>query len=259
MKGLMTILLFFIIAALIEYCIVLYAINLDVEDTAALQWNAKFPATDWAITITISPLFHLVPLAVIITLMSSWIYLTRHAAVRRHEKLKGKTGSIVRRGKESKVQRFFGKVKSGLLRLKGLAYLSQKIHPARTTIKSAVTILLAFSALIMIVSLLAYPKLIYQTISSAYLSNPGLLDFVKGSGGFFASVGGFFSGASNVVLTVAIGFRDFAVIVGGVIKPLVELDGLGKYLVFQNAAAWVSALAVLFYGEFVLKSYRYRR
>jgi hypothetical protein len=40
---------------------------------------------------------------------------------------------------------------------------------------------------------------------------------------------------------------------------LADLDNVGKYLFFQNIAAWVSALVTLFYGEYTRKSYRYRK
>jgi hypothetical protein len=40
---------------------------------------------------------------------------------------------------------------------------------------------------------------------------------------------------------------------------LADLDNVGKYLFFQNIAAWVSALVALFYGEYIRKSYRYRK
>jgi hypothetical protein len=47
--------------------------------------------------------------------------------------------------------------------------------------------------------------------------------------------------------------------IGSIIKPLTELDSASKYLVFQNAAAWIVATSALFYGEFIRKGYRYKR
>jgi len=259
LKGLAAIILFLAIAALTEYFVVLYAINLGVKDTTLLQWSIRFPGTDWIMTIAISPLFHLVPMAVIITLLFSWTYLTRHVAVKPYELRKGKAGTVAKRGKEPKLKKFLGKIRSGLLRVKGVAYLWQKIHFARATTKSALTVLLVFSVLIIVVSLLAYPQLIYQTISNAYQNNTSLLNFVKGTAEALAPIGGIFSAINNALLSIAPGFRDFVLGLGVIIKPLVELDNVGKYLVFQNAAAWVSAFAALFYGEYVRKGYRYKR
>jgi hypothetical protein len=273
LKGLAAVILFLIITALTEYFIVLYAISLGVKDTTLLQWSIQFPGTEWIITISISPLFHLVPIAVIITLLFSWTYLTRHIAVKPHEGGIEKVGVVYKRGKELKlkenrkltskishtVKRFFGKIKSGLLRIKGVAYLWQKIHFARATIKSALTVFLVFSAFILIVSLLAYPKLIYQTISNAYQNNSYLLGFVRGTTQAFAPIGGIFSPINNALLSTTPGFRDFASSLGNIIKPLVDLDNAGKYLLFQNIAAWVSALAALFYGEYIRKGYRHKK
>jgi len=272
-KGLAAIILFLIITALAEYFIVLYAISLGVKDTTLLQWSVQFPGTDWIITISISPLFHLVPIAVIITLLFSWTYLTRHIAVKPHEMGGEKVGPVYKRGKELKpkevgrlsskishaVKKFFGKIKSGLLRVKGVAYLWKKIHFARAIIKSALTVFLVFSAFILIVSLLAYPKLIYQTISNAYQNNSSLLGFVKGTSEALAPIGGVFSPINNAVLSASPGFKDFASNLGNIIKPLVDLDNAGKYLLLQNVAAWVSASVALFYGEYIRKGYRHKK
>ena len=261
MKGLAAIILFLIIAALIEYFIVLYSMNIGVKEKPEnlLQWSFQFPGTDWTITIAISPLFHLVPIAVIITLLFSWTYLTRHVAVKPYEVGKGKAGFAAKRGKEPKLKKFFGKIRSGLLRVKGVAYLWQKIHFARATLKSASTVLLAFAAFILIISLLAYPKLIYQMIINAYQNNPSLLNFVKGTTQALAPIGGIFSTINNALLSATPGFRDFVLSIGIIIKPLVDLDNVGKYLVFQNVAAWVSALAALFYGGYKRKGYGYKK
>jgi hypothetical protein len=259
LKGLAAIIIFLIITTLIEYVVILYAINLGVKETTPLQWSAQFPGTDWILNIVISPLFHLVPIAVIITLLFSWTYLTRHIAVKPQEVGKAKLGPATKRVKESKIKKFSGKIKSGLLKIKGVGFIWQRIHFARATTKGALTVLLAFATFILIVSVLTYPKLIYQTISSAYQNNPSLLNFVKGTTEALAPIGGVFSSINNALLSVAPGFRDFALSVGTIIKPLADLDDVGKYLVFQNVAAWVSAFTALFYGEYTRKSYRHRR
>lgn len=279
MKGIAAIILFLIIAALIEYSIVLYAVNLGVKDENLLQWNFQFPGTDWTTTILVSPLFHLVPIAVIITLVSSWSYLTKYIAVKPSKPLKGKARPTKREKKQglrearklaSKISRtvknLLDKIRSGLSRVKGVAYPWQETHFARATIKSASTVLLVFAVFILLVSLLAYPQLIYRTISNAYQNNPSLLNFtkstsnsVKGIAEALAPIGWICSSINNALLSAAPGFRDFALSLGVLIKPLTNLDNAGKYLIFQNIAAWVSALTALFYGEYMGKSYRYKR
>ncbi len=276
LKGLAAILLFLTVAILIEYIIVLYAINLGVKDETLLQWSFQFPGTDWITTIAISPLFHLVPIAVVIALVSSWTYLTRHVAVKPPEKWKGKVKSISKHRKErgfkevkklaSKIRDFFGNLKSVLLRIRGVAYLWQKIHFARATIKSALTVLLVFGALILLVSILTYPQLIYWTVSNAYRNNSSLLGSVtwisnsaKGIAEALAPIGWICSAVNNALLSIAPTFRHFVLSLGGLTKPLVELDDAGKYLVFQNVAAWVSALVALLYGGRKRKIYRYKK
>lgn len=281
MKGVAAIILFLLIATLVEYFVVLYAVNLEVKENPEnlLQWSFQFPGTDWTTTIAISPLFHLVPIAVIITLASSWSYLTKYVAVKPPKLLKGKSKPTKREKKRglkearkltSKIshaaKNFFGKIKFGLLRVKGVAYLWKEIHFARATIKSALTVLLVFSVFMLTVSLLAYPRLIYGTISNAYQNNPSLLNFIKSTSSSvkgiveaLAPIGWICSSISNALLSAAPGFRDFVLSLGALIKPLTDLDNAGKYLVFQNVAAWVSALTALFYGEYTRKGYRYKK
>jgi hypothetical protein len=234
LKGLAAIILFLIIAALAEYVVVLYAIGLGTRDTALLQWSFHFPATGWLITIAISPLFHLVPIAVIIALTASWAYLTKRAAVKRQESGKEKLAATAK-------------------------HLWQKIHFARATLKSALMVLIVFLTFIIITSLLAYPQLIFQTISNAYQNDPSLLNFVKDSGQSLIRVGAIFAVINNALINAAPGFRDFALSLGNVIKPLADLNNVGKYLVFQNVAAWVCALVALIYGGYTQRGYRYTK
>jgi hypothetical protein len=257
LKGLVAIILFLVIAILVEYIVVLYAMSIGVKEQSEslLKWTFLFPGTNWMVTIAISPLFNLVPIAVIIVLLFSWTYLTRQTAIKPYEAKKGKAETATKRGEESRIRKFFGKIEAGLLRVKGFAYVWQKIHFARATIKSALTVLIVFATFIVLVSLFTYPRLIYQAISSAYQNDPSLLGFVKGATQALASIGGVFYAA---LLGVAPVFRNFALGLGSAIGPLVSLDNAGKYLVFQNVAAWFSALIAIFYGEYVRKGYRYR-
>lgn len=252
LKGLTAIVLFLIIAALTECVIVVYAINLGVEDNTASQWTSQF------LTITISPLFHMVPLAVITALLFTWTYLTRQLAIKPYDTGKRKAGIVTKRGKEPSVRKFFKKVKSGLLQVKGIAYLWQRIHFARATIKSSLIILLTFGTFIIIVSLIAFPRLIPQTVADLYQNNSPLFTFMKNASAALAPIGSIFVGINNALLASAPGFRDIVSGLGNIFRPLTTLDNAGKYLVFQNAAAWIAALAVLFYGEF-RKSHRFRK
>jgi len=67
-KGLLTIGLFLAPALISEFIIVSFFVYSGLTDIFALKFFA----------VTISPLFHLLPLAVIVVLVLSWIYLTKH-------------------------------------------------------------------------------------------------------------------------------------------------------------------------------------
>ena len=254
-------------AVLTEYFVVLYAMDLGVTDATLLK-------TEWPVTIAISPLFHLVPISVIITLAFCWTYLTRKFAVKPQETRRGKVEVSSRREMEPRktsrmgraTRRFFRKTRASLLRIEGISYLWQRIHFARATIKSALTVLLAFIMFVLIVSLLTYPQLIYRTIAGAYQSNPSLLNFVmsidnalRGFAETVSPIGWISTSINNALLAAAPSIRDLGVGLGGLVKPLASLDGDGKYLVFQNAAAWISVLIILFYGEYIRKGHRYEK
>ncbi|TET62796.1 hypothetical protein E3J49_07320 [Candidatus Bathyarchaeota archaeon] len=275
-KGLVTILLFLIVAALIEYSVVLYAVSLGVKDETLLRWSFPFPGADWIITIAISPIFHMVPIAVIIALMFSWTYLASHVAAIPPQKWTRKVKPLAKRKNERRIKEmkrqtarisgFFGKVKSKLLSSGGISYLWEKMSFARATIKSASAVLLVFVTLTLLMSLLTYPQLIYWTVSNVYQNNPVFLGFVtatnnfgKGIADVLLPIGWVCSAVNNALLSVAPRFRDLAQNLGGLMKPLVKLDDVEKYLVFQNVAMWVSALTMLSYGQYQRKSYRHKR
>jgi len=256
LKRAAPIILFLIIAALIELAIILYAINLDVQDSATLQWSFIFPGTNWLVTLTISPLFHLVPIAVLISLVFSWICLTKYMATKSAASQRRRLETVAKRGQKFKgLRKSLNRIKSRLLKVKGIAYAWRRIYSARAPIKSALTVLLVFVLLAIFVSLLAYPSAIYKAISNAYANDPGLLNFIKSTGEFF----GFLSPIANAVTVAAPGFRVFALGLGSIGAPLASLDNAGKYLAFQNAAAWSCALLILVYGEFRGKGFAYRK
>jgi len=230
------VIIFLIIAVLLELVVVVYAMSLGVKDQSVVQYSFRFPGTDWKATIGISLLFQLVPIMVVIALVSSWIYLTERSAVRRREP--PKTGPSAKR---SEIKDIMTRLKSELL---------------EAPIKSAIFVFFMFMTFAFIVSLLVYPHLIFHTIANAYTNNPSLLSFIKGSGRIFAPLAWFVNGA---VPAIGPGFRYFAAGLGNLLAPLADLDNPGKYLVLQNAAAWISALIALTYGEFSRRGYRHRK
>lgn len=269
LKGLTVIILFIIAAAIIEYFIVVYAISFGVKE--------ENPLTSWPVAI--SPILHLVPTSAIIALTLSWICLTKYLAFKTPRAFEGK---FKRFGKSKKanikdkrdllsrisstVKGSLGKIKSSLLRFRAVAYFWNKMSPAKTTLKSALMILVAFSALILLFSVLVNPQIIRQTFLNLYRDNPSAFNFVRSTSdsarGFvenLAQIGWACTSINNAIIAAAPSLRAVGAGIGNLVKPLAELPPAGKYLVFQNFAVWFSALTVLFYGMYVKKGYRYRR
>jgi hypothetical protein len=242
LKGIASILVFLVLAILIECAIILYANGLGLTENP-----------DNRILNVISPLFHLVPAAVIITLVFSWNYLARCMTMKTQEIAKKKALTAK---KEKPKKSFFGGLKAKILSIKIFVGFQQKM--ANVTVKSALTILLLFIVFAFTFFLLAYPRIIYEAVANAYRNNTALLNFVKGTTGALAPIFWMFSAVGNALVSLAPAFRDFVLALGTIISPLVSLDAAGKYLVVQNAAAWISALLALTYGEYERKGRRYR-
>ena len=275
MKGSITVILFIAVAALIEFLVVLYAMRLGVEDTSVLKWSFNFPGTSWPVTIAISPAFHLVPICVIITLAISWTYLTKKVSLRRQEIRRGKVETFPRqrvqkRGLVSRISRaarnLSRRIKSKLPKTKGISYLSKRIHFQRATVRSALIVLLAFVAFTMLFSLLAYPQAIFRFVSNVYQTDPSLRNFVisvdnwaKGAAQALGPIGWLSTSINNALIAAAPGVGNLGVGLGGLISPIATLGNVDKFLLFQNAAAWISVLVVFIYGERTGKSYRYKK
>lgn len=259
MKGSISIIVFVAVAVLAEFLVVLYAMDLGVKDVGELT-------TNWPLTITISPLFHLVPIAVIITLSFTWIYLTKKLSVRPvlpigRAELRQTPSKKIQPAKSS-----VEKAKPSPPNAKGVSRIWQKVYSARATIKSALIILLAFAILVLIISQLAYPGAIYQTLTSSYQSHSPLYNFVvsvadslRGFANAVSPIGWIGTAINNGLVAIAPGVRAVGTAFGSSIAPLANLDPAGKYLAFQNAAAWISVLLVLLYGQYARRSYRYRK
>ncbi len=267
--------LFLAVAALIEFLVILYAMRLGVEDTSVLQWSFNFPGTGWPVTIAISLAFLLVPICVIITLALSWMYLTKKVSLRRQEIRRGKVETFPRkrvekRGLVSRISRaarnYARRIKSRLPKTKRFSDLSQRIHFPRPTIRSAFIVLLAFVAFTLLFSLVAYPQAIFRFVSNAYQTDPSLRHFVisvgnwaKGVAQALGPIGWLSTSINNALIAAAPGVRNVGVGLGGLISPIATLGNIDKFLLFQNAAAWISVLLVMIYGERTGKGYRYKK
>jgi hypothetical protein len=260
-KGVIALVVFLAIASLIEYGLVLYFLSLGLQDTSLVS-------TNWPVTLAISPLLNLVPICVIITLGFSWAYLTKRTAIRRQEIRKGKVETFQKTGKKGLMWKishagsdYSRRMKLRLSKTKVAAYIS-RVYFARVTVKSAFAVLLIFGAVTLMFLILAYPQLIYSGVSNAYRNNLGLANFVSGVDNWAGGVAEALppiGWINNALIGAAPAVRDAGTGLGNLLVPLVTLDNAGKYLILQNAAAWISVLAVLFYGERRGRGYRYKK
>lgn len=282
-KGVVAIVLFFILGLLIEYLLVNFFISSGLAD----KFLVKF------FTINISPLFHLMPLAVIIVLISSWAYLTKYIAVvphgtsptkrplemrrRRHlrpRKVRFKSFRKFFRGMGKKFERvgqairsFLGRIGAAILRIPGFSYLQRRLFFARAAVRSTATVLAVFVVSALALYLFAYPKVSYDLATGLYTLNPSFHGFIlktieigKGTTRALSPIGWLASAIDNGLRAVAPGFRNALEGFGApIIKPLDKVDLLGRYIICQNVAAWISALVALAYAEYTSSSYRIRK
>jgi len=282
-KGFIALALFFAIALLIEYLMVYFFTLSGLTD----KFFFKF------FTINISPLFHIMPLAVIVVLVSSWTYLMKYITVVPHRASPAKKTPEPRRrypigtrkmhfkairkffGRTSKrfdrvgraAKAFFRRIGSAILRIRGVSYLQKRLFFARAAVKSTVTVLLVFLLSFLMMYIVAYPKLTYNWATGTYGANPSFHGFAlktieigKTIAQALSPVGWLASAIDNALRAAAPGFRNALEGFGGpVTEHLAKLDPVWIYTLCQNVAAWISAVVALAYGEYTSRLYRIRK
>jgi len=274
-KGFAALMLFFALSVVFEVLLVLSFQMLGLMDRNI--WMATFvvPYANWLFTVSISPLFHLLPLSVIVVLLSSWTYLTKYTAFipQRVEQAR-RASAPFRRAPESRrftsVRRAFKRLnrrfqrlgrtlKSGFQRIRGVSYISQRLFFARAAVQSATTVLFVFLSVVFLLVLIAYPDLIHSWTLNVYKGNPALRNLVldvaqwfQGVGTAVPPLGGLGSAINNALVGTGPGFRRALVGAGSSLtRAIVGLDVVGKYVLSQNLAAWTAAIVALAYGAFV--------
>jgi hypothetical protein len=274
-KGLMAILLFFIVTIIVEVVFIYGFQTLGLVDNSV--WVAKLlvPYTKSSLTISISPLFHLLPISVIIVLIASWAYLTKYTAFipQRPEQAKRFTPPS-RRLQESrrfKSLRRLSKrltkrlektgltIKSGFQRIPGVSYLSQRLHFARAAIRSALTVLIVFICIAFLMVIVEYPDLIRNATVNMYQGSIsprgvvlGVSNWLEGIGKAAPPLGGLGTRINNGLVGAGPRFRQSLQSAGSAVTAgIVQLNVSGKYTLSQNLAAWISALTALTYGAYV--------
>ena len=265
-KGFAAMVLFFVLALFFEFLLVYSFQGFGLIDKTVWLGSFQFPATSWTFTLAVSPLFHLLPIAVIVVLVCSWVYLTRYMAYvsARVEAVKR---SLFKRDLEKrrfrswrrfskKLSRKLQGIKARFQRIRGISYVSARLHFARAAVRSAVIVLAVFLAFSLLLYVVVYPDLIYRWVIGLYMGNPAFLGFVRGTADWAR---GFGDALASVFIGVAPGFRNSLAQAGGSLTgSIVRLDTVGKYLLSQTVAAWSSAIIALVYRMYV-SSRRQRR
>jgi hypothetical protein len=249
-KGLLTTASFLALAFISEFFMVSFFAGSGLTETSA------YP-------LPVSPLFHLLPLAVILVLVSSWMYLTKHIAMRPHRISPAKVSKTRRRRPRRRtkstqsvtgaIRKVFSKISSVLLRSSGGSVVQRRISFGRVALESTVTVLTIFLLSIILLSVLVYPNLFTDFAVGFYSKTSPLQGFVQSLADGVVSIA---SGLDSI----APGFRNaFEDIVSARSPSLTEGDLLWRYVFCQNAAAWISALAALAYVKYFSNTYRSRR
>lgn len=264
-KGLTSLIVFAIIAALIETTLIIGFQTIGLKDPNA--WTTTISS----FTLSVSPLFHLLPLSVIIVLLASWQYLTtttypprpeitrrpqpprRTQEKQRFKSLRQFTKRLTRR-----LQRTGQNVKTTAQKTKGISYISKRLNLTKPTVRSAFTIFFTFLAILFIIVLIEYPDLIHQSALDLYRDFPALLYFVKGIGQWLTGIGKAVPALGQVgssiyygLASAGPGLRNSLTSAGTALtQSIFNTDLDTKYVLSQNVAAWTSAILAMIYGTY---------
>jgi len=264
-KGFVAIVLFFALAFIFECLMVYFFTFSGLTDNFAFKF----------LTITFSPLFHLMPVGVILVLVSSWAYLTKYVAVmpRRTSPAKKPLETHRRQPQKARKTRFNSfrnfsrRIGAAFLRIRGVSYVQQRLFFARAAVKSTATVLTVFLVSVLALYILVYPNLFHNLAIGLYSANPSFHGFVlktietsKGLAQALSPIGWLASAIDGVLRAVAPGFRSTIEGLGSSMTgSLTNLDLVWKYALCQNVAACISAVGALAYGEYASRMYRIRK
>jgi hypothetical protein len=244
-KGLTAIGLFLVLALISEFFMVSFFTGAGLKEAFAFKF----------FTITISPLFHLLPLCVVLVLVSSWIYFIKYIVIGERRKSPAKASKISRRRTRRRkprmnfLQRMFVVIGNFFSRSQGVSFMQRRLSFGRLALESTVTVLTIFLLSIIIVSVLVYPRLFTDFAVGLY-ANSALY-------GFLLQLNGILRAILSPINALAPGLRNvFESLVTSKSQSLTEVDLLWRYVFVQNVAAWISALGALAYGKYISNTQR---
>lgn len=244
-KGLLTIVSFFALALISEFVIVSFFAGSGLTEVVTIM-------------LPVSPLFHILPLAVIVVLVYSWIYLTKQIAMRPYRTPPAKISKTRKRQPRRKtkpnrrligtVKSFFSKIAAIFPRSSSVSVTQRRLTFSRAALESAVTVLTIFLVAIILLSVFAYPRL--------------FTDFTAGFYSTTSPLQGFMQALANALVPIASGLNSiapgFSKAFEGLVatQPLTEGDLLVRYVFCQSAAALVSAISAWAYVRYAIKAQR---
>lgn len=244
-KGLLTIVSFFALALISEFVIVSFFAGSGLTEAVT-------------ILLPVSPLFHLLPLAVIFVLVYSWIYLTKQIVMRPIRTAPAKVSktrrSQTRRKPKSTrsfigaAKNFFSKITAIFSRSSSVSVAQHRLTFGRAVLESAVTVLAIFLLSIILLSVLVYPRL--------------FTDFAVGFYSTTSPLQGFMQALANALVPIASGLNSIAPGFSKAFEGLVATQSLTEgdlflsYVFCQSAAALVSVISALAYVRYITKTYR---
>lgn len=271
-KDFAALILFLVITIIFEILLVSAFQRLGLTDPNAWTTTLLIPGVNWSFIVSVSLVFHILPLSVIAVLVAGWIYLKNSNAFKiqpetakrpmpqRRQAETGRLRSARRawRNLSRRFQRIGRSLRTGASRIPGASALSRRLSSARSVGKSAFTVLALFGAVAIAIVLIAYPSLIYYWTLNLYEGSPGLVNFVVGTGQWLSGIGKAVPplgdlGASinNALIQAAPGFRQSLQAAGtSLTEPIFKLDAVSKYVFSQNLAAWTAAALALLYGSY---------
>jgi hypothetical protein len=239
-KGLLIVVLFIALALISEFFMISFFTGAGLTEA----FTFKF------FTITISPLFHLLPLGVVLVLFSSWIYFSKYLVKGSRRKSPAKASKIGRRRTRRRkpqmnfLQRIVSAIGNFFGRSRGVSFVQRRLSFGVLAVESTVTILAMFLLSIIIVSVLVYPHLFTDFAVGLY-ANSALH-------GFLLQLNGILRAILSSIDALAPGLRNiFEAFVPSKSQSLTGGDLLWRYVFVQNVAAWVSAIAALAYGKYI--------
>ena len=268
-RNLLAILLFIIIAVILQYLTVTLAVPAGTSDPTT--------TTIPIVNTPLSLLYHVLPAAMIITLTLCFIHFTHQAAtvpVRPQTPKKLPPASTRQKPARLKalrqlrrrLRRATQRIKRRILRAHTIAQIQHRLTLAKAIIRSAITVAAIFIIFAVLLTIAAYPTLVPTATLDLHRLNTMFHGFVMSTietsrniADSIPPVGAAAATINSALISASPAFRStFEGAASAMTAGLVALAPVEKYLAIQNIAAWTTALATLVYSWYA-QSRRIRR